>query len=78
MCTYNDRTLRTEDDLDRQIDEADQIEWDITGLYETYKKGRGCQKLEDTGCVTDEKGLAFLIHPKIENCLTDLRHIQTE
>ena len=41
VCTYNVRTLRTEDDLDRLIDEADQIYLDIIGLYETYRNGEG-------------------------------------
>ena len=36
MCTYNFRTLRTEDNLERRIHEADQIKWDIVGLCETY------------------------------------------
>ena len=57
VCTYNARTLRTGDDRDGLIDEVEQIQWDITGLCETYRKvggGRGgggaCQKLEqDTG-----------------------------
>ena len=41
VCTYNVRTLRTEDDLDRLIDEDEQIQWDIIGLCETYRKGEG-------------------------------------
>ena len=32
VCTYNVRTLRTEDDLDRLIDEVEQIKWDVIGL----------------------------------------------
>ena len=42
VCTYNVRTLRTEDNLDRLIDEVEQIKWDITGLCETYTKGEDC------------------------------------
>ena len=41
VCTYNARTLRTEDNLDRLIIEVEQIRWDITGLCETYRKGEG-------------------------------------
>ena len=41
VCTYNVRTLRTEDDLDRLIDEVEQIKWDIIGLCDTYRKGEG-------------------------------------
>ena len=35
VCTYNIRTLRTEDNLDRLIDEVEQIKRDITGLCKT-------------------------------------------
>ena len=35
VCTYTVRTLQTEDDLDRLIDEVEQIKWDIVGLCET-------------------------------------------
>ena len=79
VCTYNVRTLRTEDDLDRLIDEVDQIKWDVTGLCETYGKGerlseiRGGYWMYEIGKTEDNpdaKGLAFLIHPKIKNCVT--------
>ena len=82
VCSYNVRTLQTEDDLDRLIDEVEQIEWDITGLCETYRKGEGLLeiragywmyeigKIEDN---PDAKGLAFLIHPKIKHCVTDFK-----
>ena len=52
MYTYNVRTLRTKNDVDRLIDEVDQIKWDVTGLCETYRKEEGCHKLkEDNGCM---------------------------
>ena len=41
VCTYSVRTLRAENDLDRLIDEVEQIKWDIIGLCETYRKGGG-------------------------------------
>ena len=41
VCTYNVRTLRTEDDPDRLIGEVEQIKWDIIGLCKTYRKGEG-------------------------------------
>ena len=46
VCTCNVRTLRKEDDLDRLIDEVEQIKWDITGLCETQRKG---ERLSATG-----------------------------
>ena len=82
VCTYNVRTLRTEDDLDRLIDEVEQIKWDIIGFCETYRKGEGLLeigagywmyeigKTEDN---PDAKGFAFLIHPKNEDCVTDFK-----
>ena len=82
MCTYNVRTLRTEDDLDRLIDEVEQIKWDIVGLCETYRKGEGLLDVRagywmyETGKTEDNpnaKGLAFLIHPKIKDCVTDFK-----
>ena len=82
MCTYNVRTLRTEDDLDRLIDEAEQIKWDIIGLCETYRKGEGLLEIRsgywmyEIGKTEDNpsaKGLALLIHPKIRDCVSDFK-----
>ena len=82
MCTYNVRTLRTEDDLDRLIDEVEQIKWDIIGLCETYRKGEGLLEIRsgywmyEIGKTEDNpsaKGLALLIHPKIRDCVSDFK-----
>ena len=82
MCTYNVRTLRTQNDLDRLTDEVEQIKCDIIGLSETDRKGEALSeigagylmyemgKTEDN---PDAKGLAFLIHPKIKDCVTDFK-----
>ena len=52
VCTYNVRTLRTEDDFDRLSDEVEQIKWDIIGLCETYRNMEGLSELEqDTECM---------------------------
>ena len=87
VCTYTVRTLRTEDDLDRLIDEVEQIKWDVIGLCETYRNGEGLSeitagywtyemgKTEDN---PDAKGLAFPIIQKLKIVLLILRHIQTE
>ena len=45
VCTYNVGTLRTGDDLDRLIDEVEQIKWDIIGLCETYRIGGGLSEI---------------------------------
>ena len=82
MCTYNVRTLRTEDDLDRLIDEVEQIKWDITGLCETYRKGEGLSEIRagywiyEIGKTEDNpnaKGFGFLIHPQIKDCVADFK-----
>ena len=49
VCTYTARTLRTEDDLDRLIDEVEQIKWQIIGLCEKYRNGEGLE--QHTGCM---------------------------
>ena len=84
MFTYNVRTPRTEDCLDRLTDEADQIKWDVTGMCEIDRKGEGLSKIKG-GCWVyeigktednpDAKGLALLIHPKLRYCL---RNVQAE
>ena len=82
VCTYNVRTLRTEDDLDRLINEVEQIKWIIIGLCETYIKEEGLLEIIARYCTyeigktednPDAKELAFLIHPKIKDCVIDFR-----
>ena len=82
VCTYNVRNLRTEDDIDRLIDEVEQSKWDIIGLFETYRKGEGLSEIRrgywmyekgKTEDNPDTKGLVFLIHHKIKDCVTDFK-----
>ena len=82
VCAYNVRTLRTEDDFDRLIGEVEQIKWDISGLCETYRKGEELSEIRagnwmyeigKTEDNPDAKGLAFLIHPNIKDCVTDFK-----
>ena len=81
-CRYNVRTLRTEEDLDRPIDEVENIKWDIIDLCETHRKGEGLLEIRagywmyEIGKTEDNPdaiGLAFLIHPKIKVCVTDFK-----
>ena len=44
---YNVRTLGEEDNLDRLVEEADRIDWDILGLIETHRKGEGTTLIKD-------------------------------
>ena len=82
VCTYNVRTLRTEDDLHRLIDEVEQIKRDIIGLCETCRKREGLSEIRggywvyEIGKTEDNlsaKGPAFLIHPKIKECAIDFK-----
>ena len=43
ICTYNVRTLVEEDNLDRLVEEADRIDWDIIGLAKHTEKEKESQ-----------------------------------
>ena len=71
ICSYNIKTLSTEDDLENLLEEADKIEWDIMGLCETYRKGEGLTSIKgghylyESGKTEDcpnAKGVALLIN----------------
>ena len=82
VCPYNFTTLQAEDNLDRLMEAADPIEWDVIGSCDTDRKGERLSeskggyrmhekdKREDNLCA---KGLAFLIHPKTTNCVSDFK-----
>ena len=82
VCTYSVSTLRTEDDLDRLIDEGGQTKWDVMDLCETYRKrerlsemkwGYWMYEMDKTEDNPDAEDLAFLIHPKINDYVTDFK-----
>ena len=70
VCTYNTRTLRTEDDTSRLVEELGNIKWHVVGLRKTKRRGEGLRELlGGHGCMkrkTEEnpnaKGLALLIN----------------
>ena len=73
VCTYNTRTLRTEDDTNRLVKELGNIKWHVVGLCETTK-GEGLRELSggswmyETGNTEESpnaQGLALLIN---KNC----------
>ena len=49
ICTYNTRTLRTQDDLERLPEEIkiDNFKWDVIGLSETKRHGEGLTQTKD-------------------------------
>ena len=82
VCAYSVRTLRREDDLDRLIDVYGHIKWEVNGLYGTHRQGEGLSELKggywmyEIGKAEDNpdaEGLAFLIHKKIKDCVTNFR-----
>ena len=71
VCTYNTRTLRTEDDTNRLVEELGNIKWHVVGLCETKRRGEGLRELSGGSWMyeagkTEEspnaKGLALLIN----------------
>ena len=70
VCTYNTRTLRTDDDTSRLVEELGNIKWHVVGLCETKRRGEGLRELSrgswmyEAGKTEDNpnaKGLALLI-----------------
>ncbi|GFO03532.1 endonuclease exonuclease phosphatase domain containing protein [Plakobranchus ocellatus] len=45
IATYNTRTIRQQDDLERLLEELEQIKWHIIGLSETKRGGEGLSEL---------------------------------
>ena len=73
VCTYNTRTLRTDDDTRRLVEELGNIKWHVVGLCETKRRGEGLRELLGESWMyeagkTEEtpnaKGLVLLINFK--------------
>ena len=71
VCTYSTRTLRTEDDTSRLVEELGNIKWHVVGLCETKRRGEGLRELSEgswmyeTGKTEESpnaEGLAHLIN----------------
>ena len=45
VCTYNTRTLRTDNDTSRFIEELGNTKWHVVGLYETQRRGDALREL---------------------------------
>eukprot|EP00057_Strongylocentrotus_purpuratus_P009229 XP_011663703.1 PREDICTED: uncharacterized protein LOC105438068 [Strongylocentrotus purpuratus] len=76
ICTYNVRTLRTEESLESLLDELEGFKWDVIGLAETKRQGEGLTELKggtwlyNRGKTDDDKnakGIGFLIHNKFKD-----------
>ena len=45
VCTYNTRTLRTDDDTSRLVEELGNIKWHVVGFCATKRRGEGFREL---------------------------------
>ena len=81
ICTYNTRTMSHQDDLDRLLDQLNDIDWNVVGLCETKKRGEGLTELPcgswmfDVGKTEDRpdaKGLAFLVNKSFKDFIVSL------
>ena len=82
ICSYNVRTLSTNDDLDNLMEELGKIEWDIVGICETYRKGEGLSIITNGHYIyeigkteehPDAKGVALLINTKIKDYISNTK-----
>ena len=80
VCTYKTRTLRTDDDTSRLVEELGNIKRHVVGLCKTKRRGEGLRELSGASWLyetgkkkqkkkTEEnpnaKGLALLINKKL-------------
>ena len=81
ICTYNVRTLKSEEDLDTLLEEVDNIKWDIIGLAETRRKPNLIKlpqcghTLFTTSATRGYNGVGFLVNKKIENNVLEYKEI---
>ena len=58
VCTYNTRTLRTDDDTNRLVEELGNIKWHVIGLVKQKEEGKGFENFQGEGghgCMKQEK-----------------------
>ncbi|PIK42832.1 hypothetical protein BSL78_20302 [Apostichopus japonicus] len=82
ICTYNVRTLRTEEDLEALLDEIVNIKWHIIGLAETRRPGnliktpQGGHTLFTTSATSRScNGVGFLVHKDIAQNISEYKEI---
>ena len=82
ICTYNTRTIRTDESLESLLDELKDFKWDIIGLAETKREGESTIELPggiwlyNHGKTEDNKkakGIGFLIHQKFKNYIEEIK-----
>ena len=55
VCTYNTRTLRTDDDTNRLVEKLGNIKSQVVGLCETKRRGEGPRELSRVGRRREER-----------------------
>lgn len=82
LCTYNVRTLKSDETLESLLEELEGFKWDIIGLAETKREGDGLIELENGSWLfnrgktednRDAKGVGFLIHPKFKDHIMEVK-----
>ncbi len=82
ICTYNTRTLRTEEIIETLLDELTDFNRDVIGLAETKRGGQGIEELQggiwlyNNGRTDDDKeakGIGFLIHSRITDYVKEIK-----
>ena len=71
ICTYNARSLSSDDSVTEFEDEIARIKFDIIGISETRRKGEGCLTLNTSGHTfyykdgdTGHRGVGFIVNKK--------------
>ncbi len=82
LCTYNARSLSSDDRLQELEDELDRINFDIVGICETRRKGEGCITLTNSGHQfyykggdTCHKGVGFIVNKSIAGNITSFKGV---
>ena len=82
VCTYNTRTLRTDDDLNRLMEDLEHIKWDVVGISETKREGEGLIELPSGHQIyevgkTEEnktrKGIAILVNKRLKDYIEEFK-----
>ena len=82
ICTYNARSLSSDDRLHELEDELDRINFDIVGICETRRKGEGCLTLNKSGHQfyykggsTHQNGIGFIVNENTAGNVTSFKGI---
>ena len=82
ICTYNARSLSSDDRVTEFEDEIARIKFDIIGISETRRKGEGCLTLNTSGHTfyykggdTGHRGVGFIVNKNIAGNVTSFKSV---